>query len=249
MRKAKPLRTISRVEDLTQKPKSQHLAKKFDVTSISRLDRVIAPKQARSEQRLQDIVQALDKLLQRKPFDKITIPEIAVEAGCGTGSIYGRFQDKNSILVALNEANRKKQLERVDSMVPMEFPESTPISEICLHICRNLVAYYSTHKNLARASHILGEAAIYERVASMIQQVSRRLAKVISRPADVDPAAFDRRIDLAAQSIYALMQQRMMYYPISSGRYATTSDEGLAREMATAIMLFAGHKVDRDFLD
>src|SRR5437899_356515 len=57
------------------RPQSRH-----DLTAVVRLDRVNAPKQARSTASMQRILGALEKLLETKPFDAITIANIDASA-------------------------------------------------------------------------------------------------------------------------------------------------------------------------
>ncbi len=42
-------------------------------------------------------------LLEEKLFEEISIAEIVEQAGCSVGAFYGRFKDKNSLLMALDE--------------------------------------------------------------------------------------------------------------------------------------------------
>lgn len=56
------------------------------------------PSQARSRQTERALVEALNKLLRHRPFDVLTVAEIASEAGVTTGAIYRRFRDKQDLL-------------------------------------------------------------------------------------------------------------------------------------------------------
>src|SRR5215468_1105873 len=106
--------------------------KAHDLERIVKLERVNAPKQARSEKRLQDIIQALEELLDGRAFEEITIPDIAARAGCVPASIYARFKDKNSILVALHESIRDRQLAQIDETMRMERHEHLTLDESVL---------------------------------------------------------------------------------------------------------------------
>jgi AcrR family transcriptional regulator len=59
---------------------------------------VRVPHQARSQQKLESIIAAAEKLIAQKGFAATSIPEIAREAGCSVGLIYTRFKDKDDLL-------------------------------------------------------------------------------------------------------------------------------------------------------
>ncbi len=55
-------------------------------------------KQARSLKTEQELLDAFERLLTKKPFFELTVSELAMEAGLTTGAIYRRFNDKNDVL-------------------------------------------------------------------------------------------------------------------------------------------------------
>ena len=56
------------------------------------------PRQARSEQTLQRILTACDTLLADRPFEQISMQDIASEAGMSVGNLYNRFSDKEGLV-------------------------------------------------------------------------------------------------------------------------------------------------------
>lgn len=61
------------------------------------------PVQKRSKATLQRIFDATKRLLQQKRFEAISIHEIAKAANCGTGTVYGRFENKSALLASLEQ--------------------------------------------------------------------------------------------------------------------------------------------------
>ena len=96
------------------KPKARTSSKSHDLEAIARLDRVMAPKQARSTESMQRILLALEQLLERKSFSEITMAEIEAQSGCGIATIYARFRDKDSILAALHESISERYKAGID---------------------------------------------------------------------------------------------------------------------------------------
>jgi hypothetical protein len=69
---------------------------------------------------------------------------------------------------------------------------------------------------------------------------SERLGSVLDRPEKADSRTFDHRVDLATRTIYAPLQQRMMFYPLSVGRYSIESDDEFARQLTMIVLLCVG---------
>ena len=61
------------------------------------------PRQVRSLRTMNKILDAAASLLEEKLFEEISISEIASRAGCSVGAFYGRFKDKESLLISLDE--------------------------------------------------------------------------------------------------------------------------------------------------
>ncbi len=221
----------------TSSSKSRQQTKARDLEPIVRLQRVNAPKQARSEKRLQDIIQALDELLDGRTFEDITIPDIAARAGCVPASIYARFRDKASILVALHESIRDRQIANIDESMRLERHEHQPLEESIYKILHNLTRYYSRQRNLLRPAYLLGDDEIYERASALILHVTDRISAIVRHHMKkVDGDVVDRRVELAMRAVYALLQQRMVFQRVQTGRFVPETDEAMARELSALFM-------------
>jgi AcrR family transcriptional regulator len=213
-----------------QAPKAS--APTHDLGVIAKLGRVNAPKQARSEKRMQDIIQALESLLDGRTFEEITIPDIAARAGCVPASIYARFKDKTSILVALHESIRDRQIARIDESMRLDRHENLSLDESLLLICRGLANHYSRNKNLLRPSYLLGDSEVFERAASNMRHAADRIASVVRQKVKMPADLLDKRVAFATRAIYALLQQRMVFAQVAPGRNMPANDDEMAAELA-----------------
>jgi AcrR family transcriptional regulator len=62
---------------------------------------VRAPKQGRSRQSFERIIEATIELCRERPYDQITLAEICQRAGVSTGALYGRVTGKDELLRAV----------------------------------------------------------------------------------------------------------------------------------------------------
>ena len=60
-----------------------------------------APKQGRSRQSFERIIEATIDLLRERPYDQITLAEICQRAGVSNGALYGRVTGKDELLRAV----------------------------------------------------------------------------------------------------------------------------------------------------
>lgn len=71
------------------------------VAIVAEKQRVVPPRQVRSRQTLERILDALQDLLRTKRFEEITVRELVERSGTSTGSFYARFPTKETLLPAL----------------------------------------------------------------------------------------------------------------------------------------------------
>ena len=210
-----------------------------DLEAMVRLDRVTAPKQARSTESMHRIVRALEELLERKSFSDITMAEIETRSGCGIATIYARFRDKDSILAALHESISERFRTRIDDSTDPARWAGRSVEEATLAIARGLVAHYARHRNLLRAVLLLDDVEVNERGASMIRYASERIQALVAL--NDSSEAYLRRLDLGTKAAYALLQQRLLFHPIQTGRIAA-DDKQLAADLAFLIGRCAGRE-------
>ncbi len=83
------------------------------------------------------ILDALQELLQNKNIQKISVSEIARQAGIGKGSIYYYFSSKDAIVDALIERSYKKPLETAGNLAKQTHISSFTRMAMIFQACRN----------------------------------------------------------------------------------------------------------------
>ena len=97
----------------------------------------------------EQILDALSSLLSDKRFQSITVSEIAQAAGIGKGSIYYYFPSKEAILEALVERNYKKPLETASNLVNQT--DVSPFTRLAMifQACRDSSSAFSAKQTEA----------------------------------------------------------------------------------------------------
>ena len=80
------------------------------------------PKQRRSQESLERILDATETLIRERGFDDMTIADVVQRSGSSVGSLYGRFQDK----IALLRAVQVRYHARVENGIAAAFDGDSP---------------------------------------------------------------------------------------------------------------------------
>jgi AcrR family transcriptional regulator len=109
------------------------------------------PVQERSVQTMNHILDAAADLLEERLFEEISIAEIVEQAGCSVGAFYGRFKDKNSLLMALDERHFEEFDVGTNLLIVQLHNEKTDLPSVIRKIVQFLVDVYGGRPGLLRA--------------------------------------------------------------------------------------------------
>ena len=109
------------------------------------------PLQDRSFQTMNQILDATGALLEDKLFEEISIAEIVEQAGCSVGAFYGRFKDKNSLLMALDERHFEDFDEGAQRLIADLQTGNEALPVVIRKVVQFLVDVYGGRPGLLRA--------------------------------------------------------------------------------------------------
>ncbi len=206
------------------------------------LESVARPKQARSRETLQRILEAAEALILEKGLADASIPEIVRRAGSSVGGFYARFQDKDELLRALEERFFHDLDARVDALADAGRWEGAPVAPIVAACAAELVEVARTRRNLvaaflARASRDEGARAEALRFrAGVAERVARLLLARAGEMRHPEPAL---AVDLGVHLAFGLMLQMVLAGEVRAAGRAL-SDAELARELTRNMLRFLG---------
>lgn len=138
------------------------------------------------------ILDSLQKLLENKKLQTISVSEIAQTAGIGKGSIYYYFPSKDAILEALVERNYEKPLTTAKSLSSQtEIPPFTRMAMI-FQACRNASTEYlkSGQESDVGAAE---KALLHQKyMTHLISEFKPVLAEIIQQGIDAGEIHFDK---------------------------------------------------------
>jgi AcrR family transcriptional regulator len=195
----------------------------------SRITRIVPPQQARSRATMDRILSALSLLLEAKPFDEITIVELARRARCTVTSIYARFEDKRALILALHERHRDEMIAGIDRLLDPARWRGAEGEAIVRAVFESLLAMRKRRRNLLRAVALLNDGEVYERAAQIIRHSSERLNALLAPLYSLGSREFARRIDFAVRVVNATVQQREIFGAAEPARFRMSERELHAR--------------------
>lgn len=139
-----------------------------------------APTQARSRETMDKILAATEALLAEKPFDKITILEIAERSESGVSSIYARFRDKQSLVLGLHARLRERVLEWTEKLSDPQRWRDYTTDEVIARVVPVCVRFYRVHQALIKAALTVDLPEMRERQSSVLRIASMRFAALLA---------------------------------------------------------------------
>ncbi len=110
--------------------------------------------QARSRATRDALIEALERLLRDRPLERISVQELAQEAGCAVGSVYRRFENKDSFLPVVVELAAQRMTQSMRAMGPLKLSGEGDLRADMTEIARRVWTVLSDEAHLLRAAHL-----------------------------------------------------------------------------------------------
>ncbi len=200
------------------------------------------PRQARSQQTLDRILDAAEALVQDKGFDDTPVAEIVRRAGSSVGAFYSRFPDKESLLHALYERYVEQAIATADEALDPTRWKNARIEEIVVAVVRFLVEIYREQRGLIRAfvirNHV--DPTFQARRERLSHHVSAGLSVLLlERRAEIHHRDPERAAAFGLTLVFSTLDNTILFGEMRSGAFVL-SDADLAAELARAFLAYLG---------
>jgi AcrR family transcriptional regulator len=198
------------------------------------------PRQVRSVETHNRLLDAAESIMEEKSFDEATIEEIVHRAGLTTGAFYARFRNKEALLRHL-EDRMASEFSAIFSEVTAGAPGRARGGEILRRIIAVWAREYFRRRPVARAlvlrSHT--DPQVRRRLQDLNRlnhaRTSRRLAQESAIRHPNRPLAVDFAM-LAARSV---LREAILFREVWPGR-PPLSEEALVRELTRMTVAYLG---------
>jgi AcrR family transcriptional regulator len=188
--------------------------------------RIRKPEQSRSQETMDRIVDAFEKLLQKRDYETITINDIAKESSTGAGSIYARFDGKQSILLAVHSRVRNKAKAYFQTLFDPAVWTAESLEVSLERIARGMLVWHTRHKRVIKTALLLDDPDIYHNISMSFHPWGEQLALMLMarKPALAESAAISAAFAIL-QIMTASLQQRAIFGDISPIGHKISDDD------------------------
>ena len=141
-----------------------------------------APKQARSKQTKEKIIQAAIALIQQRGYEKTTSNDIAAEAGVSVGSFYTYFQDKRQLLLAIFDRLTDEFSKNIFETIGPEHLFDSDVRANIRHSVASALDDKGVFLGIRRAIHemVMKDVEFADRRKAIMQRSISKLRELIS---------------------------------------------------------------------
>jgi AcrR family transcriptional regulator len=173
------------------------------------------PRQSRSQQTLERIVEAANSLLDRRSFDELSIAGITAEARSSVGAFYARFQDKEALLAYLDAQDSAEVARALGRYAEDPRWAGGSLRAIISDFVEFLVRRHRARRGLLRALHIRGRQASTRGRSRRLRPVDDRYSGFIrllrSRRSEITNPSPDQAIFLGFAMMVGTVRERILF--------------------------------------
>ena len=149
--------------------------------AIARVEWVRPPRQARSQENLERILDAAEEVLAEKGFEQATIAEIVRRAQTSVGAFYSRFREKDALLGCLHDRFCDEAVATTRAVLGVNRWEGASAAEILGETVPFLIEVFRQRRGLIRAFVLRssGDQAFADRWAQLSQLIAAELTSLL----------------------------------------------------------------------
>jgi AcrR family transcriptional regulator len=204
------------------------------------LEWVRAPRQARSQETLDRILDAAERLVAEKGFEDTPVADVVALAGSSVGAFYARFRDKDALLYALHERHLVQARATAELALDPARWDGADIATIVREVVRFLLSIYREQQGLIRAFVLRGhmDPEFRARQEQLSERVTERMrALLLARAAEIGHPDPERAVGFALTLVFSTLESTMLFGAIRV-RDLAVDDNQLAAEITRAVLLY-----------
>jgi AcrR family transcriptional regulator len=200
------------------------------------------PRQARSQETLDRILDAAERLVAEKGFEDSPVAEIVNQAGSSVGAFYARFHDKEGLLHALYERYYEEAVATTDATLAPDRWEDADAEELIRAVIPFLVTIFRERRGLMRAFVIRNHThpefqARQQRLSHYV--VARLSALLLARREQLSHPDPERAARFGLMLVFSSLETMILFGELRDS-LLTFTDEDLAEELTRSTLAYLG---------
>jgi AcrR family transcriptional regulator len=207
---------------------------------------VHTPKQTRSRDTQERVLQALEEMLSERFFEQITIRDLAARTGVASGTIYRRFQDKEALLPVLYERfDHLKSEWAKEFWDDFDLDAERGVTPRIRHLVGKHVSFYKAHAPILRTVYLYmrlhGELSLQdidEKRQSLYQRMLEPVLAALVTEELVEPSA--DQVMLFLLLLLSSVNERVLFGDLKPARTLQIDDDTFVTELTAALHAYLG---------
>jgi AcrR family transcriptional regulator len=200
------------------------------------------PLQARSQATLTRLLDATESLLERDPFDALSVQAICKEARSSVGAFYTRFPDKTSLLHLLHERWCEEARATATAALHPDRWIGMPLPEVVVAVVGFVVADYRTRrglrKEMVRRNGL--DEAFRKRSVDVAAFTAQRLGELLAaRQQEMSHPDPRFAAEVCHRILFSVLDQHAIYGDGGPVGMSLT-DDALGDQLALALIAYLG---------
>ncbi len=201
------------------------------------------PRQSRSQESLERILDAAEQVISERGFDQATVAEIVRRANSSVGAFYGRFKEKDALLRCLHERFCEEAFATVDAVLDPERWRGESIGQILTETVPFLVDAYRQRGGMFAAFMVRAtyDPSFTESWASVgAHLVDRFRTLLLERCDEIDHPNPRLAIEFGLQMMLCTLDEMALFRDVEPAGGLTLFDERLPEQLATMFLRYLG---------
>jgi AcrR family transcriptional regulator len=174
------------------------------------------PKQRRSRESFERVLETATKLLEEKGFEAFTIQDVSQRSGVSVGAIYARFVSKENLLRAVHQHVMETMRVEHEAVAAVDSRPGRTAREVIAGAVRSVAEIFRGNEQLLSAFMHLG--ALDHEIAKRGSESSIDLARqfeetVLHHRDEIRHADPEKAVDVAFRMTYCTFARQVMYGP------------------------------------
>lgn len=200
------------------------------------------PRQARSQETLDRILDAAEALVAEKGFEDSPVSEIVQRAESSVGAFYARFHDKEGLLHALYERYYEEAVATTDATLAPDRWEGAEAAELVEVVIPFLVSIFRERRGLMRAFVVRNHThpefqARQQRLSHYV--VARLSALLLARREQFSHPDPERATRFGFMLVFSALETMILFGEMRDA-LLSLSDEHLAAELTRSTLSYLG---------
>jgi len=205
------------------------------------------PKQRRSQESLERVVEASMQLLEENGFEGFTVQDVSRRADVSVGAIYARFGNKESLLRAVHAEAMEAMAREHENVSAVDGRPEQDAREVIVAAVRTVAGIFRGNERLLRAFMHLG--AVDDEISRRGSDVSIDLSRqfedtILAHRSEIAHPHPKTAVDVAYRMAYCTFARQVMYGPSFESERAIAWDD-LVEEVAYACAAYLLQPVPR----